>query len=105
MGSRDASIRSRSAWPLVLRLVVLGGALLFLISLPALADESQTGTSPALYALWVLVIAAVAARIYVVMRRSTASKRRSLFVAIAAIPGFYCVGVLVFLLLALAFSS
>jgi hypothetical protein len=111
---RDLEIRaaahapdsSRRVWLRVLRLVVLGGLLLFVISLPGFANEDQS-SSPGLglYAVLALVVAAVTSRSYVVVRRSGASKRRALLVALAVVPGSCCMAALIFLLIVYLFSS
>jgi hypothetical protein len=90
----------------VLGWVVLGGVLLFVISLPGLANEDQS-SSPGLglYAVLALVVAAVTSRTYVVVRRSGPSKRRALLVALAVVPGSYCVAVLILWLIVYLFSS
>jgi hypothetical protein len=65
------------------------------ISLPALASE-EPSSSPSLgwFVVLALVVAAVTSRTYVVVRRSAASRRRALLVAVAVVPGSYCVAVL-----------
>jgi hypothetical protein len=82
-------------------LVVLGGLLLLVISLPALASESPE-SSPGLgwYVICAVVVAGVMSRAYVVVRRSGAPKRRALFVAAAVVPTSYCAAVLTLWLIA-----
>jgi hypothetical protein len=90
----------------VLGLVVLGGVLLLVISLPGLANEDQQ-SRPGLgvYVVLALVLAGVTSRTYVVVRRSGVAKLRALLVAIAVVPGSYCVAVLIFFLIVYLFSS
>jgi uncharacterized membrane-anchored protein len=97
--------RSRWLWLHVLGLVVLGGVLLLVISLPGLAsDDQQSRPGLGLYVVLVLVVAAVTSRTYVLVRRSDASKRRALLIALAVVPGSYCMAVL-FLWLIVTISS
>jgi hypothetical protein len=90
----------------VLGLVVLGGVLFLVVCLPGLANEDQQ-SSPGLgvYAVLALILASVASRTYVVIRRSGAAKRRALLVAVAVVPGSYCIAVLIFFLIVYLSSS
>lgn len=104
--SAHVSGRSRLLWLRVLGLTVLGGVLLLVISLPGLANEDQSShPSLGVYIALALVVAAVMSRIYVVVRRSGPSKRRALLIALAAVPGSYCVAGLLLLLMVSLFSS
>ena len=106
LADAHAPDRSGRVWLRVLGLVVLGGFLLFVISLPGFANEDQS-SSPGLglYAVLAFVIAAVTSRTYVVVRRSGASKRLALLAALAVVPGSGCMAVLIFLLVVYLFSS
>jgi uncharacterized membrane-anchored protein len=101
-----APVGRRWLWLRVFGLVLLGGFLLLVISLPALASENPE-SSPGLawYVVLAVVVAAVTSRTYVVVRRSAASKRRALLVAVAAVPGSYCVAVLILWLIVTLSSS
>lgn len=97
---------SRRLWLHVMGLIVLGGFLLLVISFPGLANEDQS-SSPGLglYAVLALVVTAITSRAYVVVRRSGASKRRALLVALAVVPGSFCVDGLILWLMVSLFSS
>jgi hypothetical protein len=104
--STHAPGRSRLLWLRVLGLVILGGVLLLVISLPGLANEDQSShPSLGVYIVLALVLAAVMSRIYVVVRRSGASGRRALLIALAVVPGSYFVAAWVLLLVVYIFSS
>ena len=93
-------------WLRVLGLVVLGGVLLLVISLPGLANEDQSSRpSLGLDVVLVLVLAGVTSRTYVIVRRSGVAKLRALLVSIAVVPGSYCMAVLIFFLIVYLFSS
>lgn len=94
--------RGRRLWLRVLGLVVLGGVLLLVISLPGWASEDQqSGPGLGVYVILALVLAGVTSRTYVVVRRSGVAKRRALLVAVAVVPGSYCAAVLIFFLIVL----
>lgn len=88
-------------WLRVLGLLVLGAVSLFVVSLPELADESQSPTPAGLYLAWLLVIAAVVSGVYLILRRSAPSRRRALLTAFIVVVGSY--GLLVFVLVPLLF--
>jgi hypothetical protein len=97
--------RSR-LWLRVLGLVVLGGVLLLVISLPGLANEDQSSRpSLGLYLVLALVLAGVTSRAYVVLRCSGVAKLRALLVSVAVVPGSYCMAVLIFFVIVYLFSS
>jgi hypothetical protein len=95
----------RSLWLRVLGLVVLGGVLLLVISLPGFANENQQQPGLGVYVVMALVLAGVISRTYVVVRRSGVAKRRAMLVSAAVVPGSYCAAVLFFVLIVYLFSS
>lgn len=87
----DSSRRSRWLALRVLGWAILGGFLLIVISLPLLADESNSPAPVGYYIAIVVLFAAVASRIYVILRRAAVSRTNALVVAVMAIPGIYFV--------------
>lgn len=98
--------RSRLLWLRVLGLAVFGDVLLLAISLPGMANEDQSShPSLDLYIVFALVAVAVMSRIYVVVRRMGAYRRRALAAAFAVLLGSYLVTACILLLVVYIFSS
>jgi hypothetical protein len=77
-------------WLRVLGLVVLGSVLLLVISLPGLASEDQlSGPGVGWFVALAVVVVALVACTYVVVRHSLLSRRPAALIAVAVVPASY----------------